>query len=232
MANGFIDIIILVTDGCSNVGGDPAEAASAANGAGITVNVIGITGIDETGVKEIQKVAQAGGGDYQLVGPGEMFSSMMSMTRASVQATLESIVSRHLEAALGDELKDLPPKTRYKALKVVEKLEDEVNLRCLVLMDTSGSMKPLLAAAKTNVIALLSGLKARKGKSLIAAAVFPGPKGEVIKLLSNFTDDTEDLAKGLAFVTSSGATPTAPALSEAIRLFKGEAGELAGEFMV
>lgn len=232
MANGFIDVIILVTDGCSNVGGDPVEIAASIRKRGIVVNVIGITGIDENGVKEVQAIARAGGGEYQLVNTGELYASMMNLTKASVQATLESIVNRHLTAALGEDLKDLPPKTRHKALKVVEKLEDQVGLRCLVLLDSSGSMKPLLSAAKANVIALLSGLKARKGQSLVAVAVFPGPGGEVSRVLSEFTDDTEALASGLAAVTASGATPTGPALAAAAELFDRHAGGLTRGYIV
>ncbi len=57
--------IILITDGCSNVGISPVIAAAHAKAEGIVVHVVGIadTGeIGDLGAVEIHEIAQAGGG--------------------------------------------------------------------------------------------------------------------------------------------------------------------------
>lgn len=61
--------ILLITDGCSNVGISPVIAAAQAKAEGIVVNVIGLLNeheIDEMGADEIQEIARAGGGPVEL----------------------------------------------------------------------------------------------------------------------------------------------------------------------
>ena len=61
--------ILLVTDGCSNVGVSPVVAAAQAYAAGITVNVVGIVDqgdLVEFGTTEIEEIAKAGGGLSRL----------------------------------------------------------------------------------------------------------------------------------------------------------------------
>ena len=57
--------ILLITDGCSNVGLSPIVAAAQAYSEGITINVVGVLDggdVGEYGAKEIQEIAHAGGG--------------------------------------------------------------------------------------------------------------------------------------------------------------------------
>lgn len=57
--------ILLITDGCSNVGASPVMAAAHALQEGITVNVAGVIDygtIGELGSLEIAEIAKAGGG--------------------------------------------------------------------------------------------------------------------------------------------------------------------------
>lgn len=56
--------ILLITDGCSNVGVSPVVAAAHAKEEGITVNVIGVVDQGELGMlgaEEIREIAEAGG---------------------------------------------------------------------------------------------------------------------------------------------------------------------------
>ncbi len=75
--------IILVTDGQSNVGGDPIEAAENAYKNGIIVNTIGIVeqkGTSEDALNEIMHIAKAGGGNYEYTYIDELFQTMQSLT--------------------------------------------------------------------------------------------------------------------------------------------------------
>ncbi len=63
-----IDQIILVTDGQSNIGGDPIEAAERAYRKGIIVNTIGVTdknSSSDNALNEIVDIAKYGGGNYE-----------------------------------------------------------------------------------------------------------------------------------------------------------------------
>lgn len=56
--------ILLITDGCSNVGVSPVIAAAQAHTEGVTVNVIGVVDQGELGMlgtEEIREIAAAGG---------------------------------------------------------------------------------------------------------------------------------------------------------------------------
>ena len=68
--------ILLITDGCSNVGVSPVIAAAQAQTEGVTVNVIGVIDHGELGVlgsEEIQEIAAAGGGMSRIVNSGATF---------------------------------------------------------------------------------------------------------------------------------------------------------------
>lgn len=71
MKKGTLKQILLLTDGCSNRGEDPAAVAAVAGQQGITVNVIGILDDDQVeepeGLDEIEDIAQSGNGVSQLV---------------------------------------------------------------------------------------------------------------------------------------------------------------------
>lgn len=63
--------ILIITDGCSNVGVSPVMAAAQALREGITVNVAGVIDygtIGELGSAEIQEIAKAGEGLAKSLG--------------------------------------------------------------------------------------------------------------------------------------------------------------------
>jgi len=116
MDNGMINQIILVTDGQSNIGGDPALAAYEATSQGIIVNAIGIVDSDNIGIQEIKDIAKAGNGQYQLVQIEDLASSMVLATHQSVQATLEQIVSSQLKQLIGSGIGDISPEKRGQSI--------------------------------------------------------------------------------------------------------------------
>ena len=61
--------MIVITDGKSNVGGNPVTAASEAAGEGIVVNAIGIVNHqrdEDDSLYEVEQIARAGGGIWQV----------------------------------------------------------------------------------------------------------------------------------------------------------------------
>ncbi|HHU69163.1 MAG TPA: VWA domain-containing protein [Thermoanaerobacterales bacterium] len=219
MDNGMINQIILVTDGQSNIGGDPALAAYEAASQGIIVNAIGIIDPSSVGMQEIKDIAKAGNGQYQLVQIEDLASSMVLVTHQSVQATLEQIVSSQLKQLIGSEVGDISPKKRGKVFEFIERLQDEIALKCLILTDTSGSMSNKLQAARESIISLFKSLEIRSGKNLIGVMSFPNGSSGYTKIISPFTDNCSELEDELLKLQPSGNTPTAPALRAAISYF-------------
>lgn len=70
MKTGTLKQILLITDGCSNQGEDPAQVATIIAEQGITVNVIGILEDDDTeeptGLLEVEEIASCGQGSVKL----------------------------------------------------------------------------------------------------------------------------------------------------------------------
>lgn len=96
--------ILLITDGCSNVGVSPVLAAAEAREEGITVNVVGVIDygtIGELGSREIEDIARAGGGISQIVGTRQLAHTMQMMTRKTVVQTIQQAVNRELTQILG-----------------------------------------------------------------------------------------------------------------------------------
>src|SRR5699024_12648518 len=71
MKKGTLKQILLITDGCSNRGEDPAATAALAYEQGLTVNVIGILddqhNEDPDGLQEVEEISRSGGGVSQIV---------------------------------------------------------------------------------------------------------------------------------------------------------------------
>ncbi len=108
--------ILIITDGCSNVGVSPVMAAAQALQEGITVNVAGVIDygtIGELGSTEIQEIAKAGGGFSQIVGTKQLAQTMQMMTRKTVVQTIQQAVNRELTHILGEggarHIGELPP---------------------------------------------------------------------------------------------------------------------------
>ena len=216
--------ILLITDGCSNQGIDPAAMAALAREQGITVNVIGVVendSIDEQGMKEIEAIASAGGGVSQVVYAQSLSQTVQMVTRKAMTTTIQGVVNKELTQILGKStsIEDLPPDKRGEVIEVVDELSETSELQVLVLVDTSASMKHKLPTVKESLIDLSISLNARIGHNKFSVFIFPGKKHDVEKLL-DWTPRLESLTKIFSKLTPRGITPTGPAINEAIQYFE------------
>jgi len=177
--------ILLITDGCSNVGIQPAIAAAEARENGITVNVVGIVDygtIGQLGACEIEEIASAGGGVSRIVQSHELSQTIQMMTRKTVVQTIQQAVNKELKLILGDAATDgvqaLPLEKRSEVVRVMDEMTEQSALKVALLIDASASMKPKLAAVEEAIRDLMLSLQARSGKSELCVFHFPGPYGE------------------------------------------------------
>jgi len=217
-----INQIIVVTDGRSNIGGDPTIAARQAAGQNIIVSAIGIVDKseeDESPIEEIQKIAHNGKGEWELTYIENLSSTLQMVTQRTVNKTLSDVVNKQLKEIIGAELDDIKPQKRNKFIEYIENLSDEIHIKCCVLMDCSGSMKPKIHKARDGIVDLMNSLNGRKGKSEVAVIAFPGIKGEMTDVINEFTDDIEYVKNQIYNMRPNGTTPTAPAIYKAIEIF-------------
>ncbi|MDI3534387.1 MAG: Ca-activated chloride channel [Thermosediminibacterales bacterium] len=214
--------IVLVTDGHSNTGGDPCAAAANAEKNGVIVNAIGIASPNSKGIEEVEQIALAGGGCHQIVELEELASSMIMLTQSSIQGTIEGIVNKQLRQIMGKDIENIPPNDRCQIIDLIDRLQDEVNLKVVILIDTSGSMADKLLVAKESILSLFKSLETRKGKNLIAVMGFPGRNGRTSYTISGFTDDLESLKQNLEGLRAEGATPTALAIRDSLNFISDE----------
>lgn len=224
MRQGTIKQILLITDGCSNQGGDPIAMAALAQEQGITVNVIGVMEhdtIDEQGMREIEGIALSGGGVSQVVYAQILSQTVQMVTRKAMTQTLQGVVNKELQQILGGSqtMEDLPPDKRGEIMEVVDELGETIQLEVLILVDTSASMKHKLPTVKEALIDLSLSLNSRSGNNQFAVYVFPGKKKNVERIL-DWTPRLESLANIFSKLSTGGMTPTGPAISEAVSYFK------------
>ncbi|WP_409272982.1 VWA domain-containing protein [Neobacillus sp. SCS-31] len=223
MKTGKIKQLLVITDGCSNQGEDPAAMAALAKEQGITVNVIGVIDkdtIDGQGIREIEGIAMSGGGVSQIVYSEQLSQTVQMVTRKAMTQTLQGVVNRELRQILGSSksLEDLPPEKRGEVLEVVDELGECVDLEVIVLVDVSASMKHKLPTVKEALLDLSISLNARSGKNLFSVLVFPGKRGETDRILE-WTPRLESISTIFPMLAAGGITPTGPAIREAIHLF-------------
>ncbi|MEC0244002.1 hypothetical protein P4H66_29760 [Paenibacillus dokdonensis] len=217
--------ILLITDGCSNVGTSPVLAAAHAFQEGITVNVAGVVDygtIGELGSLEIAEIAKAGGGVSQVVGTRQLAQTMQMMTRKTVVQTIHQAVNRELKQILGHTaLEELPPSQRSQVVQVVDEMTETTPLQVALLIDASASMKPKLSAVEDAIRDLMLSLQAREGISELAVFHFPGRRsGEDAVLDSDWTRDAGTLRALFQRLQMKGATPTGPAIMRVIDFFR------------
>lgn len=212
-----LKLITLITDGKSNVGGNPVDAAADARKMGIIVNSIGIMDKDDVGAREVIEIAKAGGGLYELTRVEELSETVQALTQKTVQMTIEEIVNSHIKGIIGKELKDIKPEVRSQISSYIESLADETSVEMAILMDTSGSMLYKINAAKASAVDLLKTLSGRKGRFSVALVQFPGIDG-MVKVLCDFTEDPQELEHIVTSIGTGGITPTAIAIREAISM--------------
>lgn len=214
--------MIVISDGCSNQGERPAVAALEAYNNGIVVNAIGLihNGLDERAREEIESIAKAGGGIADFANLAELSYSMQALTCSSIQMTVETAIQRQLASIIGPGgLVSIPPQARGKIVDMWEEICETAMLKCLILLDCSGSMQPKLAQANRSIRELLVSLQSRRGQSLLAVAAFSGNYGEVCRIITDFTSDLSNMSGVLTGIRTGGVTPTGPAIREAIGLF-------------
>ncbi|WP_432667497.1 VWA domain-containing protein [Wukongibacter baidiensis] len=217
-----IDQIIVVTDGRSNIGGDPTIAAREAARNNIIVSAIGIVGKgedDESPIEEVQRIAQSGKGQWELTYIEDLSATLQLVTQRTVNQTLNNVVNKQLKEIIGAELEDIKPQKRNKFIEYVENLGDEIHIKCCILMDCSGSMKPKIHKARDSILDLMNSFNSRKGKSEIAVIAFPGTNEDMTNVINDFTDDVEYIKKRIYDMKPNGTTPTAPAIYKAIEIF-------------
>ena len=216
--------ILLITDGCSNVGMNPVVAAAHAKSEGIAVNVVGVVERDETfsaAQEEIDEIAKAGGGMSRLVNTRQLSQTVQMMTRKTVVTTIQQAVNKELKQVFGsDSIEALPPEKRGEVVRVIDELGENSALRVALLIDASASMKPKLQAVEEAIRDLVLSLQSRAGKSEIAVFHFPDSDadgGAVCDL--DWTDNVAGIRRILPKLQMRGTTPTGPALMQVIDFF-------------
>lgn len=212
--------LLVITDGCSNIGGDPVESARRALAKGIVVNVIGVMEKDDmerVGREEANSIADAGGGMCRIVQTVDLAATAQMMTHQTMQMTLAQLVNQELLSVMGKTTEDLPPAERTRVMQVVDKLEEEVALQLVVAIDMSASMKAKIPTVREAVRDLALSLQVRTGSLRVAVLMFPGAGDQPTKLVQPFAD-TVDLREMERLLEARGGTPTGPAIDHAVDL--------------
>lgn len=227
--------IILITDGCSNVGISPVAAAARALAEGIVVNVIGVIDEGETGhygIEEINDIARAGGGLSRMVAPSMVAQTMQMMTRKTMLHTIHDAVNHELKQIVGPgaALEKLHPEQRSQVVQVIDDLAETSEMKVALLVDASASMKPKLETVREAIGDLMLSMQARKGKSEIAVFHFPDAKGQrEVCMDMDWTTRLANVRDLFYKINMKGTTPTGPALLHVIRFLSGERnGEMDG----
>lgn len=224
MEKGTLKQILLITDGCSNKGEDPAAVAGLAYGQGITINVIGILEDNQTegsdGLQEIEEIALSGGGVSQIVYKQSLSQTVQMVTKQAMTQTLQGFVNKELQQILGQgqSLENLDPEKRGEIMEVVEDMGETCHLEVLILIDTSASMHDKLETVKEALIDLSISLNARIGMNSFSMYNFPGKRKDIQKVF-DWSPKLDTVSTIFPKLASGGITPTGPALREAIYQF-------------
>ena len=217
--------ILLVTDGCSNVGVSPVVAAAQAHAVGLTVNVVGIVDqgdLVEFGTAEIEEIAKAGGGLSRLSHTRQLSQTVQMLTRKTVVQTIQQAVHRELKQVLGaSSIEELPPEKRGEVVRVIDELSETSKLRVALLIDASASMKPKLQAVEEAIRDLAISLRSRQGGSELSVFHFPGSAyGEDCRMDLDWTSDISGVNAIFPRLQMRGTTPTGPAILHVIDFYQ------------
>lgn len=224
MSTGTLRQILLITDGCSNSGVNPVEAAKEAFAQGIVVNVIGVLHPNQSELdpdfQEIEQIAQAGGGVSQVVYKENLSQTVQAVTKQAMSQTLQGFVHQELKHIFGQEreLVDIEPDKRGEVMEVVEDLGEACALDVFVLVDTSASMRDKLLTVKEALLDLSMNLDARRGRNQFAIYQFPHKRG-TIGVIHDWAEKLAEVSVIFPKLVSSGMTPTGPAITEALQHF-------------
>ncbi|PAB57626.1 vWA domain-containing protein [Anaeromicrobium sediminis] len=231
MNDTWIKQIIIATDGKSNIGGDPVYESKLAKEKGIVVNAIGIVKENESNEKcllEIENIANAGGGVWEKSTMEKLGQTMCVMTQKTVNMTIHNVVNEELQELLGTNMNGISPKDRSKIVEYVDKLSENISLKCCILMDCSSSMVHRMDKAKESIIDLIDSLIGRVGESQVALIGFPHEE-EYYKVICDFTNDLDLIKVKVNELKCGGTTPTAMAIKGAVRLIENEKEEILEE---
>jgi Ca-activated chloride channel family protein len=221
-SGGMIKQIIVVSDGKSNKGPNPSEMAQLAQKKGIKVSTIGIIdNCDESAILELENIAEKGGGICELTDIDSLSKTLSRVTVQSIYQTIEEVVSNQLKNIMDAELEEMRPDIRQRIINMIDKIGDETPLKCLILLDTSGSMRDKIEISKKSIYELLLFLEERSGENQIGVIRYPGVKGDY-ELLCEFTDDLTKLRRQISHIEVGGVTPTGSAIEGAIKVFEGD----------
>ncbi|EFM10875.1 MULTISPECIES: VWA domain-containing protein [Paenibacillus] len=217
--------ILLITDGCSNVGVSPVVAAAHAHAEAITVNVVGVVDrgdVGDFGATEIEEIARAGGGMSRLVNTKQLSQTVQMMTRKTVVQTIQMAVQKELKQVFGQtSIESLPPEKRGEVVRVIDELGETSKLRVALLIDASASMKPKLAAVEEAIRDLMLSLQSRQGASELSVFHFPGSAyGEDCTLDLDWTDNLGGVQSIFPKLQMRGTTPTGPAIMSVIDFYR------------
>ncbi|GAB6085591.1 vWA domain-containing protein [Alkaliphilus crotonatoxidans] len=215
--------IVLVTDGESNMGGDPVLAARAALRQGITVNTVGIIAQNQQKEKpfeEIVNIAKAGGGLYEYSYIEALSQTIQSLSYQTVSSTLKETVNRQLKEIIGSDLSQMAPDSRSKILNYIDEYSEEITIYCCILLDCSGSMTTKIQAARHSIMDLVESFRGRRGTVHLAVVGFPGDGKASTIVLQNFGENPQQLERSLYRIKPGGATPTALAIERGIELIE------------
>lgn len=217
--------ILLITDGCSNVGLSPVVAAAHAQSDGISVNVVGVLDhgdVGELGAAEIDEIARAGGGLSRMVNMRQLSQTVQMMTRKTVVQTIQLAVQKELKQVLGNgSIEALPPEKRADVVRVIDELGETSSLQVALLIDASASMKPKLAAVEEAIRDLMLSLQARQGKSEISVFHFPGSRhGDDCVMDLGWTNHLNGVHGIFPRLQMGGTTPTGPAIMHVIDFYR------------
>src|SRR5699024_4752659 len=218
---GTLKQILLITDGCSNKGEDPAATAALAFQQGITVNVIGILD-DETeesaGLDEVEEIALSGGGVSQIVYREALPQTVQMVTKQAMTQTLQGFVNQELKQILGPEqtMEDLDPDKRGEIMEVVEDMGETCDLEVLVLVDTSASMHDKLPMVKVALLVLSITLAVRIGRTRLSIVRCPGTRKDLQEVL-DWSPELRSISPLSPNLPCGGLTPTGPAITEAMQ---------------
>lgn len=224
MKKGTLKQILLITDGCSNKGEDPAACAALAHQQGITVNVIGILEDDQTeqpeGLEEVEDVALSGGGVSQIVYKKALSQTVQMVTKQAMTQTLQGFVNQELQQILGPNqtMDELDPDKRGEIMEVVEDMGETCDLEVLVLVDTSASMRDKVPTVKEALEDLSISLNARIGRNRYAVYTFPDRRKDIKQIL-DWSPKLDSISAIFPKLTSGGITPTGPAIKAAMYQF-------------
>lgn len=214
--------ITLITDGCSNCGTSPVEAAKIASKNGVTVNVIGIvdgSSMDNYGEYEIERIAEAGGGLSRVVKVSNISKTIQIVTRQAMTNTIQQVVNSQLSSMFANKEEEIIPITdRVKTVHMVDNIAEYSNLKVLLLIDQSSSMINKMKKVEEAVLDFFLSLQSRAGDSKIAVATFPNKK-DIIDIKIPWTEELNSVNNLISKLSPNGKTPTGSAIMSGISYF-------------